>query len=441
MKASPRRTRGSTLRWRRVTDRQALHHSRGTIQVHDFSGHPFQAELSRELAAEGLVVEHAYSSQYTSGKGRLEHLPGDPETLSFRAIETPRRFEKYSPVGRMRFERSFANTWIKQLTEQRPDLVIACNVPLFALHRFSKFARRSNLPYVLWHQDVFSLALAEELERKLPHVPGLPHLAVAAGSLYLTHLEKDVVRHARRVVAIDDAFVREYEQWGLSTNHVDIIPNWAPIDEIVPQERDNLWAAANISHTGPVRLLYAGTLGRKHNPLLLIDLVEGLRQRGVEATLTVVSEGEGADLLAEAAAKNQLIDDHVQLLPFQPAEQLSQVLGSGDILIALLEPGASRFSIPSKVLSYLAAGRPILGIMPAGNPAAADIRAAGGTVVEPTCSGIATAVSWIETVSADTETRTELGFRSRELAIERFGIETISKHFVELIREATSNLA
>ena len=200
-----------------MTERRALHQSRGTIQVHDFSGHPFQAELSRELAAEGLVVEHAFSSQYTSGKGRLERLPGDPETLSFRAIETPRRFEKYSPVARMRFERSFANTWIKQLTEQRPDVVIACNVPLFALHRFTSFARRVDLPYVLWHQDVFSLALGEELERKLPHVPGLPHPLVAIGSRYLTHLEKNVVRRARRVVSIDDAFVREYKTWGLDT--------------------------------------------------------------------------------------------------------------------------------------------------------------------------------------------------------------------------------
>ena len=63
----------------------------------------------------------------------------------------------------------------------------------------------------------------------------------------------------------------------------------------------------------------------------------------------------------------------MRLLPFQPAEQLSEVLGSGDVLVALLEPGASKFSIPSKVLSYLAAGRPVLGIMPADNPAAVDI--------------------------------------------------------------------
>ena len=32
------------------------------IQVHDFSGHPFQAELSRELATRGHSVDHVYSA-------------------------------------------------------------------------------------------------------------------------------------------------------------------------------------------------------------------------------------------------------------------------------------------------------------------------------------------------------------------------------------------
>jgi colanic acid biosynthesis glycosyl transferase WcaI len=411
---------------------------RGLIQVHDFSGHPFQAELSRELAARGLTVEHAFSTQYTSGKGRLERQPGDPENLSFRAIETPRPFEKYSPIGRLRFERSFARTWIDELKQLQPSLVIACNVPLFALHRFSRFARRTGLPYVLWHQDVFSLALNEELERKLPHVPGLPHPLVNLGSRYLTWLEKDVVRSARRVVAIDEAFVRQYETWGLDTAHVDVIPNWAPVDDIVPQERDNDWAAAHLGRKEPLRLLYAGMLGRKHNPLLLVELIDRLREHGVDAELTVVSEGEGADVLAEAAAEHPSISDFVRLLPFQPAEQLSNVLASGDVLVALLEPGASKFSIPSKVLSYLAAGRPVLGIMPADNPAAVDIESVGGCVVQPDTDGIGRAVTWLESTNSTPGRMAELGDRSRKRAVERFGIDAIAQRFVDVIESARS---
>ena len=411
----------------------------GLIQVHDFSGHPFQAELSRELARLGHTIEHTFSGQYASGKGMLERRPGDPESLSFRAIQASRPFEKYSPVGRVRFERSFARTWTDQLVKERPDLVVACNVPLFALHRFARFARHSGLPYVLWHQDVFSIALGEELERRLNRLPVVPRPMVRAGSQYFTSLEREVVESARRVVAIDDAFVRQYEAWGLDTSHVEVIPNWAPIDEIVPRERDNEWAGANLGRQEPLRLLYAGTLGRKHNPLLLVDLLEGLRQRGVDAELTVISEGEGAELLAESAAARPAIAAFVRLLPFQPAEQLSQVLGSGDVLVALLEPGASKFSIPSKVLSYLASGRPVLGIMPAANPAAADIEQVGGCVVQPDHDGVAAAVAWLETLAHDPRRRADLGRRGRELAVQRFGIESIAKRFLAVIESARSS--
>ena len=37
------------------------------ILVHDHSGHPFQAELSRELARRGHVVTHSFATGYVSG--------------------------------------------------------------------------------------------------------------------------------------------------------------------------------------------------------------------------------------------------------------------------------------------------------------------------------------------------------------------------------------
>ena len=42
------------------------------ILVHDYSGHPFQVELSRELARRGHEVTHSYCEAYVSGKGHLE---------------------------------------------------------------------------------------------------------------------------------------------------------------------------------------------------------------------------------------------------------------------------------------------------------------------------------------------------------------------------------
>jgi len=41
------------------------------IVVHDYSGHPFQVELSRELARRGHTVHHCYSDSISTWQGAL----------------------------------------------------------------------------------------------------------------------------------------------------------------------------------------------------------------------------------------------------------------------------------------------------------------------------------------------------------------------------------
>ncbi|MFJ7748588.1 glycosyltransferase [Arthrobacter sp. NPDC097144] len=402
------------------------------IQVHDFSGHPFQAELSRELAARGHSVDHVYSTQYGSGKGTLERTAADSEQLSFSPLTAKQPFQKYSAVGRIRFERSYSAAWLAHTKETVPDCVVACNVPLFALADFRRAAARRGLPWVLWHQDLFSNAISEELGRKLPGA------AAGTGGALVRRIEAGVVSGARQVVAIGEEFRQAYRQWGLDTGHVTIIPNWAPIDEITPRPRDNAWSATHLPHEGELRLLYAGTLGRKHNPLLLGALLRESLSAGLPVRLIVASEGEGIDMLREDLAREPELP--VTLLPFQPAADLPEMLGSADVLVTILEPGASRFSIPSKVLSSLAAGRPILGLMPEDNPAADDIKEASGFVGPPTDYGVAAAVGWLRRLDEDPAAAKAAGARGRRIAENRFGIGPIADRFEAVLKHAVAGL-
>ena len=213
-----------------------------------------------------------------------------------------------------------------------------------------------------------------------------------------------------------------------------MIPNWAPLDELVPGARDNGWARRNDLPEGPVRLMYAGTLGRKHNPLLLLELLDSVRAKGIDAMLIVVSEGVGADDLAEAARGRS----DVRILGYQPAEDLSDVLASADVMVALLEPDAAQFSVPSKVLSYLSAGRPIIALVPEGNPSASDVRAAGGFVADPTTAGAREASRWLAATAQDADGLVSIGKQARNLATERFNIDRIGSEFELVLTEATS---
>jgi glycosyltransferase involved in cell wall biosynthesis len=397
------------------------------ITVHDYSGHPFQVQLSRELARRGHSVLHEYSSQYISGRGRLTVTEDDPDTLRIEPVQARRPNRKYDPLGRIRFELSYAQAWRERLEREPADVIVACNVQLFTLAAVRRYLVRSGRPWVLWHQDICSLAVAGEINRRLP-----APLSAPLGR-WAESLERAQVRSADRVVAIGDEFVNQYRSWQLPVDGVDVIPNWAPLDELVPGRRDNAWAREQQLPQQPVRLLYAGTLGRKHKPQLMLELLDAARARGVDATLVVCSEGLGADELAVAAEGRS----DVRILGYQPAERFAEVLASADVMIALLEPHAAAFSVPSKVLSYMSAGRPTIALVPDGNPAARDVRAAGGFVAQPSSAGVEQAAGWLaQTLQADPAALARLGRQARQLAEQKFDIGAIADRFEDVLQAA-----
>lgn len=398
------------------------------IALHDFSGHPFQVELSRRLAASGHEVEHVFSQQYISGKGHLDRQPHDSPRLSFHGIALSLPFQKYAPLARLRFEIAYGRAWIKHVRTNRPDVAIACNLPLISMFMFAMFARRTKLPYVFWHQDIYSYGLADELRRKLPR----PMAAIGAGAF--CRMEAYCARKASHVVAIGEAFRTVYPSWKVTPGRVTVVPNWAPLDKVFPVGRTNRRSSHLFDDETSLRLVYAGTIGRKHNPDLLVALLRHARDNGINASLAVISEGEAADELAQIAHEDASLPLRVR--PFQPADNLPDVLGSADVLVALLEPDATKFSIPSKVLSYMAAGRPILGLMPQDNPAALDIVDSGGCVVEPTEVGAKSAVAWLADLAGNPAAIRDIGARTRATAERKFDVEQVTRTFESILTAA-----
>jgi glycosyltransferase involved in cell wall biosynthesis len=120
------------------------------------------------------------------------------------------------------------------------------------------------------------------------------------------------------------------------------------------------------------------------------------------------------------------------LLPFQPYEVLPDVLASGDILLTLLEADAGAFSVPSKVLSYLCAGRALLAAVPSDNLAAEVVRRSGGGIlVEP--GDDADLVAGAGRLLSDRGLREELGLRARRYAEENFDVATIGDRFEPIL--------
>lgn len=389
------------------------------LLVHDFSGHPFQVQLSRELAHRGHDVVHSSCDAYVSGKGALVAEPG--ETIVFETIGDGLVFDKMRFAKRLVGEIRLGFELVRHVRSHRPDVAVLSNVQIPTLVIFAFAMLFVRIPWVLWHQDVYAIAVksfaGDKLSRGFTVVSAIFEVA-----------ERWCSRRAVAIVAISDAFVPVHEKWG-TADKVTVIPNWAPLDEIVPVERKNDWAVEQ-GLDDTLTLLYSGTLGLKHDPSLLVALTKQVRDTGVDAELVVVNEGPAADVIRDEASR---LDVPVTLLPYQPYDRLPEVLGSGDVLLVLLDQRAGAFSVPSKTLSYLCAGRPVLGLMPLENAASALVERAGGAVFTPQAVSIPAAGAWVAEILGDADRRERVGVASRALAEDEFTAERCIDRFETLL--------
>ncbi|MFC5678981.1 glycosyltransferase family 4 protein [Aeromicrobium endophyticum] len=389
------------------------------VLVHDFSGHPFQVQLSRELARRGHDVVHSSCAAYVSGKGRLAAEPG--ESLEFQTVGDGLVFDKSSFVKRLFQELWLGVHLVRHVRAVRPEVALMSNVQVPTLVVFAAAMMLTRTPWVLWHQDVYAVAVRSFAGAKLSR-----SFALVAGAFEIA--ERWCSRRSAAVVVIAESFVPVHQSWG-TADKVTVIPNWAPLDEIVPCDRKNDWAVEN-ELDDTMTLLYSGTLGLKHDPALLVALTDEVRRAGRDVRLVVVNEGPAVELLRREAVQRSV---PLTLLPFQPYDRLPEVLATGDVLVVLLDQQAGAFSVPSKTLSYLCAGRPVVGLMPAENAAADLVARTGGAVFAPAQHDLPGAAAWVAALLDDAPRRDEIGAAARDLAEREFAMSVCADRFERVL--------
>lgn len=392
------------------------------IVVHDYFGHAFPAQLARALAGRGHQVLHLHCSSFVAGKGRLERAGADPSGLEFEAVSLGRPFAKYDVVRRVRDERMTARALAQRVRDFRPDTIVSI-APLVVQRKLQRASRRSGAAFVFWQQDVMSRGARRVLGRRSRLVGAAAENAVAV-------LERQLLRASDAVIVISEDFVPLLRHWRVDDERISVIENWAPLDELPVLPRDNGWAREQ-GFGDCLVFLYSGTLGFKHDPRRLLELARWASTN--DSIVAVVSEGPGADWLAREGANEPAL----RLFPYQRYERLPEVLASADVLVALLEPDASAFSVPSKVLTYLCGARPLLVSVPRENLAARVVERSGGGVVVPPKDPEAL-IAAAGTLHADEGLRAELGGRARSYAETTFDLERIAHRFEQVLRRAKS---
>ena len=386
--------------------------------IHDFAGHPYAPQLSRTLAARGHEVLHGYCGGVATGRGDLESKPDDPPGLRFVDVSSE-PFERYAPIGRLKSEFRYGRRLAALVRAEAPDAVVSANCPLVAQAQLWRAAASIDARRIYWLQDFLGRGTRAVLANR-------SRLLGASFGAGWEALEASLLRRCDHVIVITDAFVAELARRRVLAP-ITVIQNWTPLDEVPVRTKQNPWSRAHGLADRPIAL-YAGTLGHKHDPDHLVALARRLEPTG--AVVVVATEGLGRQHLEDRRRNLNL--ESLVLMDYVPWDVVPDMLGAADVVLALLEPDAGTFSAPSKVLTYLAAGRPIVGAIPSENLAAVTIERAGaGVVVAPgDHQGFASAVAEL---LADPTRAAAMGRSGRAHAEEFFDVSSIADRFLDVV--------
>ncbi len=167
--------------------------------------------------------------------------------------------------------------------------------------------------------------------------------------------ERWVISRFSQVITISDKMADKIEQKGVSRSKIAVIRNWVDLDLIKPLDRESPYRSELQIRSSEFTVLYSGNLGRKQGLDVLLraaELLKGYRH------IRFVIAGEGP------------VKDHIEvrskalpalrLLPFQPAERMSEFLGLANLHVLPQEASMADLVLPSKLGGMLASGKPIL---------------------------------------------------------------------------------
>lgn len=237
--------------------------------------------------------------------------------------------------------------FFEAMASPKPNVVISYGPPLIGPLVSSLIARRNKAKLLTLIYDIYPDIAVEMGYLKNP--------AIIAATRKLEDL---IYRRSDKIVVLSEGFRRTLiEEKGVDPQKVTVIPVWLDVRDIVSMSRDNPWRQE--MGIGPEKfvVLYAGTIGLVSGAEVVVDAANRLESYQ-DILFLFVGAGYAKDRVKNKV--RELGIKNIGFLPFQPRERLSEVQATADVSLVTLAPGRGKTSVPSKVLGYMAAARPVI---------------------------------------------------------------------------------
>ena len=327
-------------------------------------------------------------------------------------------------LDRLLLDASFIVTsFLPALTGWRPDIILATSPSLPVCVPTALLGWLYRCPVVLNLQDILPEAAIHVglLKNKL-----LIHL--------FTALEKFAYHTATKISVIADGFVEDLHSKGVVDSKIEQISNWVDINFIrpLPKENNAFRAAHNLN--GKFVVLYSGNIALTQGLETVIKAASKLQHI---PDIAFAIAGETSCLQRLQTACLECGADNVLLLPFQPREQLPEMLAAVDVSLVIQKKNVISFNMPSKIQVLLATGRALVASVPENGTAAKAIRLSGGGVIVPPEDDKALAQAILDLYKHPEKVKT-LGYNSRQYAVEQYAFEQALNQYESLFYSVTA---
>ncbi|WP_241524804.1 glycosyltransferase [Streptomyces barkulensis] len=397
---------------------------------------PYSAQIAEHLAALGADTHVlAGMPHYPAwrvheeyrGRWRVrEVLEG--VTVHRRRHTVPRR---QTALRRGLFEAGVLAHGVVAPPRVRPDVVLSQMPSLAGGVLGARIARRAGAPHAVVVQDLMGAAAGQS------GMSGGGRVASFAGAV-----EGRVLRSAALVGVVHESFADRVAAMGVPRERVRVVPNWTHV-RAPGGDRARTRARLGWPEDTTV-VLHSGNMGLKQGLEVLVETARLAGRDGAPAggtgggtggTVRVVLMGEGhrRGYLRELARGVGSLD----FLPPADAEEFPEILAAADVLAVTQRASVLDMSLPSKLTSYFAAGRPVVASVAAGSGTAREVERSGAGVVVPAEDPKAL-LEAVRRLAGDPGECAELGARGREYVERRLSRRAGLERITTLLREASA---
>jgi glycosyltransferase involved in cell wall biosynthesis len=353
------------------------------------------------------------------GKRFLRERIDGMDIVRIRVPNLPRHIPAARAVWQFALAHRFARA-IRRI--EKHDVALIYSPPL-PLGLAGASLKSSNTPFILNVQDLFPQSAVD-----------LKILKNRWLIAFFEALEKRIYRAADHITVHSPGNLAHVVRTGIDADNVTVVPNWVDTDFLQPDRRRNGFSEKH-GLAGRFVVSFAGVLGYSQDIDVILEAAHLLRD-GQEILFLVVGDGVEKDRLVRKA--NVMGCTNVLFLPMQSRQVYPEVLTASDVCLVTLNKEVVSPVVPSKILSIMAAGKPLVACMNPQGDAAHVVRTARCGFVLPAgdAAGLAEAIVKLR---HDPRLRTELGGNGRAYCVENFSLEKCARRYVGLFTEMKQN--